>query len=139
LALAEWLDPALLEPPPSMQRVLRALLPRIVNLGEVLTFIVERLQHQIAITEDEQLAGLLEELTRSPLPVPESSSTAEAASRGILLPMRLRDPDGGELSLFGTVATFGTALEVTTSELSIECLFPADEATAERLRTLPRT
>ena len=54
------------------------------------------------------------------------------------MPLRLRTPDGRELSLFGTVATFGTALEVTTSELSIESFFPADEATAEALRNLPR-
>ena len=33
---------------------------------------------------------------------------------------------------------FGTAVEVTTSELSIELTFPADAATAEALRNLPR-
>ena len=54
------------------------------------------------------------------------------------MPLRLRAPDGGELSFFGTVATFGTAVEVTTSELSIESFFPADAATAEALRNLPR-
>ena len=42
----------------------------------------------------------------------------------------MRPPDGPELSFLGTVATFGFAGEVTTSELSIESLFPADEATA---------
>jgi hypothetical protein len=54
------------------------------------------------------------------------------------MPVRLRAPDGGELSFFGTVATFGTAVEVTTSELSIELFFPADAATVEALRNLPR-
>lgn len=54
------------------------------------------------------------------------------------MPLRLRAPDGRELSFFGTVATFGTAVEVMTSELSIECFFPADAATAEALRKLPR-
>src|SRR5205823_9418603 len=39
-----------------------------------------------------------------------------------------------ELSFFATVATFGTAVEVTTSELSIELAFPADAATAAALR-----
>jgi transcriptional regulator with XRE-family HTH domain len=37
-----------------------------------------------------------------------------------------------------TIATFGTAVEVTTSELSIELFFPADAAIAEALRSLPR-
>jgi len=35
--------------------------------------------------------------------------------------------------LFSTVATFGTALDVTIAELAIESFFPADAATAGRL------
>jgi hypothetical protein len=50
--------------------------------------------------------------------------------------MRMRSLDGDDLSLFATVATFGIAVEVTTSELSIELTFPADEATAEAMRNL---
>ena len=34
-------------------------------------------------------------------------------------------------------ATFDTPFEVTTSELAIELLFPADRATAEVLTNLP--
>jgi transcriptional regulator with XRE-family HTH domain len=138
VALAEWLDPALLEPPNSMQRVARELIPRIVNLGEVRAYFVERLQRQVAITGDDDLATLVEELAGYPAPEHEHDPASEAAVRGILMPLRLRAPDGSELSLFGTVATFGTAVEVTTSELSIESFFPADAATAETLRNLPR-
>jgi transcriptional regulator with XRE-family HTH domain len=138
VALAEWLDPALLEPPNNVQRVVRALVPRIVNLGEVRAYFVERLQRQVAITGDEDLVALMEELAGYPVPEREHHSASEAAARGILMPLRLRGPDGGELSFFGTVATFGTAVEVTTSELSIELGFPADATTAEVLRNLPR-
>jgi transcriptional regulator with XRE-family HTH domain len=137
MALAEWLDPALLEPPHNVLRVTRGLVPRIVNLGEVRAYFVERLQRQAAITSDEDLAALSEELAGHPAPEHEHEPAFEAAARGILMPLRLRVPQGGELSFFGTVATFGTAVEVTTSELSIECLFPADAATAEALRNLP--
>jgi hypothetical protein len=42
--------------------------------------------------------------------------------------------DGPELSFFSTITTFGTAVDVTVSELSVEAFFPADEATARRLR-----
>jgi transcriptional regulator with XRE-family HTH domain len=138
VALAEWLDPALLEPPNNMQRVARALVPRIVNLGEVRAYFVERLARQVAITGDDDLAALVEELAAYPVPEHEHDSASEAAARGILMPVRLRAPDGGRLSFFGTVATFGTAVEVTTSELSIESFFPADASTAETLRNLPR-
>ena len=51
----------------------------------------------------------------------------------IAVPLRLRH-DGGELSFISTVTTFGTALDVTVSELSIESFFPADAATAEAVR-----
>jgi transcriptional regulator with XRE-family HTH domain len=138
LALAELIDPALLEPPINMPRVMRVLLPRIVNLGEVRAYFVERLQRQAASTGDQDLVALVEELASQPPPEHEHHPASEAAARGILMPLRLRAPDGSELSFFGTVATFGTAVEVTTSELSIECFFPADTATAETLRNLPR-
>ena len=39
-----------------------------------------------------------------------------------------------ELRFFSTVATFGTAVDITMSELAIESFFPADAATAEALR-----
>jgi hypothetical protein len=38
--------------------------------------------------------------------------------------------DGRDLSFFSTVATFGTAVDVTVAELSIEAFFPADADTA---------
>lgn len=136
--LAEWLHPALLEPPNNMHRVMQELMPRIVNLDEVLAYFVERLKHQVAMTGDEGMAALLEGLARDPSSEHVHDPASEAAARGILMPLRLRAPDGDELSLFGTVATFGTAVEVTTSELSIESFFPADKATAEALRNLPR-
>src|SRR5207247_2041572 len=138
VALAEWLDPALLEPPNNMQRIARGLVPRIVNLGEVRAYFIERLERQVAITGDDDLVALVEELADYPAPEHKRDPASEAAVKGILMPVRLRAPDGGELSLFGTVATFGTAVEVTSSELSIESFFPADAATAQALRNLPR-
>jgi hypothetical protein len=38
------------------------------------------------------------------------------------------------LSMFTTVATFGTPLDITVAELSIESFYPADEPTARELR-----
>jgi hypothetical protein len=39
-----------------------------------------------------------------------------------------------DLAFFSTVTTFGTAVDITVSELSIEAFFPADAVTAEALR-----
>jgi transcriptional regulator with XRE-family HTH domain len=138
VALAEWIDPSLLDPPINMPRVMRVLVPRIVNLDEVRGYFVERLQRQAAINGDDELAALVQELAAYPAAEQADDPASEAALRGIMMPLRLRGPDGRELSFFGTVATFGTAVEVTTSELSIESFFPADGATAETLRNLPR-
>ena len=47
----------------------------------------------------------------------------------LFVPLQLRAGDV-TLSFVSTVATFGTARDITTAELSIESFFPADEATA---------
>jgi hypothetical protein len=110
-----------------------------INLSEVRAYFLGRLAHQVAITGDDGLASLLEEVTAYPAGEHDPDRTGETAARNIITPlMRMRTPDGEELSLFATVATFGTATEVTTSELSIELTFPADAATAEALRNLPQ-
>lgn len=51
------------------------------------------------------------------------------------VPLRLRHGDG-ELAFISTITTFGTAVDVTVSELSVEAFFPADEATAGKLRAM---
>jgi hypothetical protein len=52
----------------------------------------------------------------------------------IVSPLRLRAPDGGELAFISTIATFGTANDITVSGLALESFFPADAETAARLR-----
>jgi len=50
-----------------------------------------------------------------------------------MVTLRLKSPLG-DLAFFSTVATFGTAVDITLAELSIESFFPADRSTAEILR-----
>lgn len=50
------------------------------------------------------------------------------------MPLELATADGGTLTFLSTVTTFGTALDLTAAELSIEAFLPADEATAAVLR-----
>ncbi len=139
-AMATWVDPALLEPPVNVMRVglhPRGLARWIINLGEVRAYFLGRLARQVAITGDGDLAALLEEVTGYPAPEHEHDFASDTTASQIVTPlMRMRTPDGDELSFFATVATFGTAVEVTTSELSIELTFPADAATAETMRNL---
>ncbi len=82
----------------------------IINLGEVRAYFVGRLQRQVAITGDADLAVLLEEVSGYPAPEHEHDRASEPAAGDILTPlMRTARPRRQELSFFATVATFGTA------------------------------
>jgi transcriptional regulator with XRE-family HTH domain len=129
------IDPLLLEPPVNVLRIglhPRGLAPRIVNLAQWRAHFLERLAHQVAVTGDTGLRTLMEEVAAYPVPEGEVATAADAGGSGILGPVRLRFPTG-ERSFFGMFASFDTPFEVTTSELAIELLFPADRATAEAL------
>ncbi len=132
-ALVEGVDPALLAPPVNVLRVglhPRGMAPRIVNLGEWRAHFLERLRRQVVATGDDELTDLIEEVASYPSPTPKPDASFDPDAREILGPVRLRTCDRGELSFFGMFATFDTPFEVTTSELAIELLFPADPATA---------
>ncbi len=129
------IDPALLEPPINVMRVglhPRGLGPLFVNLGDWHAHWLKQLERQLAATGDEQLAALIDEIAGYSVPEPEHDVVSEIAGSEMLGPVKVRTP-GGELSFFGMFASFDTPFEVTTSELAVELLFPADRATAETL------
>jgi transcriptional regulator with XRE-family HTH domain len=140
-ALSALVDADLLEPPVNVMRA--GLHPRgmarwTINLAEVRGYFLGRLRRQVAISGDAELQALLDEVESYPAPEGEHEAASHTPASEIITPLiRLRVPDAPELSFFATVATFGTAVEVTISELSIELAFPADRATAEVLRNLP--
>jgi transcriptional regulator with XRE-family HTH domain len=130
------IDASLLEPPVNLLRVglhPRGFAPLIVNLGEWRAHFLRRLAQQIAISGDDDLRSLMDEIAAYPVPHAELGAAGETASDEMLGPVRMRAPDGGEWTFFGMFATFDTPFEVTTSELAIELLFPADRATAEAI------
>ena len=134
LAASAGIDPALLEPPINILRTglhPRGLAPLIVNLAQWRAHFLQRLARQIAISGDDHLRSLVDEVAAYPIPDAEDGAAAEAGGGEILGPVRLRAPTGGEWTFFGMFASFDTPFEVNTSELAIELLFPADRATAE--------
>lgn len=131
--LTAGVSPELLAPPANVLRMSlhpEGMANRIINLGEWRAHILDRLRRQVAISDDRDLARLLDELCAYPCEDPESDIEAPD---GIVVPLRVRD-GGRELSFIGVVSTFGTPLDVTVSELAIESFFPADEETAAALR-----
>jgi transcriptional regulator with XRE-family HTH domain len=134
--LVEGVDPDLLEPPVNVLRVSlhpSGMAPNIANLADWREHLLERLRRQIAATGDPQLISLLAELEAFPAPPP---SAAPEDLGDVCVPLRLRTAYG-ELSFISTIATFGTAVDITVAELAIESFFPADAATAAVLRDYP--
>ena len=128
------IDPELAKPPVNVIRASlhpRGLASRIVNLPQWRAHLLERLGRQIYLSRDAALEALLREVSAYPggreRPAP-TSLTDEIAT-----PIKLRT-HGGVLSMFSTVAVFGTAAEVTLSELTVEAFYPSDPETAALLR-----
>jgi transcriptional regulator with XRE-family HTH domain len=137
--LTAGVDPALLAPPANVLRVALhpdGMAPRIANLGEWRAHLLERLTRQVELTGDAQLRSLHEELCGYPAPPAPGFDRDVPRGGAIAVPLRLRH-DGGELSFISTITTFGTAIDITAAELSIETFFPADARTAEVMRALP--
>jgi transcriptional regulator with XRE-family HTH domain len=127
-------DRRLLEPPVNVLRVALhpdGVAPRIVNLGEWRAHLLARLRREIAVSADQRLIELLDELREYPGDKPDIEVPG---SGDVVVPLRIRT-GVGELRLLSTVATFGTPLDVTVAELSIESFFPANPETAEALRS----
>jgi transcription regulator MmyB-like protein len=122
----------LMAPPVNVLRVSlhpEGMATRILNYGEWRAHLLERLRRQVALTADERLATLYDELSAYP------GETADVHGSGgeIAVPLRF-DAGGRELAFFSTIATFGTAVDITLAELAIEAFFPADDATAAFLQ-----
>jgi len=129
--------PDLLAPPANVLRVSLhpdGMAPRIVNFASWSAHLVDRLRREAETTGDPVLAELLAELCTYPGVTGSASAHDTVAS--LFVPLVLRMDDGSELSFLNTVATFGTARDVTVDELTIESFFPADEHTAATLRAL---
>jgi len=123
----------LLEPPANVLRIAlhpEGMAPRIINLGEWRAHLLDRLGRQAVASGDPALFALHEELAGYPGGGGGHSVDLEAGE--IAVPLRVRAGDA-ELAFISTATTFGTAVDVTVSELSIESFFPADDQTASYL------
>ena len=128
--LTEGVAPELLEPPVNVLRVTLhpdGVAPRITNLPEWRAHLLDRLGRQAVLTGDPALAALYDEL--SDLPGGGPAWQHDLGAGDIAVPLRLRVGEA-ELSFISTLTTFGTAIDVTVAELSIESFFPADRETA---------
>jgi transcriptional regulator with XRE-family HTH domain len=127
----------LLQPPVNVLRLSlhpQGLGQRIENIGEWCAHVFERLQRQIDLTNDETLSALLAELKQFP-GAAAAQSGFDAEFGGLIVPLKLRT-DAGTLSFFTATTVFGTAVDITFSELVIETFMPGDDFTARTVRAM---
>ncbi|WP_239489739.1 helix-turn-helix domain-containing protein [Luteitalea sp. TBR-22] len=110
--------------------------PFVANWREIAPLLWQRAQREAAAADGADMQAVLAEL--APHVDAETRTASEDSSLLPVLPLVL-ERDGVRLSLFTVIATFGTPQDVTTDELRVESLFPADEPTAGALRSLAST
>ncbi len=94
---------------------------RIDDLDTVAAHLIHRLRRQGAITGDPLLADLLDE-AESLVP---GAAAIDVAASGPALPVTIRT-DGAATTYLSVISTFGSALDVTASELTIETFYAID-------------
>ncbi len=129
--LLDGVAPHLLERANALRIALHpeGLAPRIRNLAQWRHHLIERLRREAAVSGSTELSSLLAEIESYPGGFEETRDLGRVA-----VPLELTTPQGQLLRFLSTVTTFGTALDLTAAELSIEAFLPADEATAAALR-----
>ena len=140
LTLARDLPDSVLGPPLNVYRLCLhpdGLARRTTNFTDWATYLLEQLRRSITLTGDPTLVDLLDEVMDYPnvAQIAPLLGNTLGEDPPILVPLRLATPLG-ELSLFTTLTTFGTPLDVTIDELAIELFFPADERSDEMLHAM---
>ena len=129
--LMDGVAPSLLERPNALRMALhpQGMAPRIRNLPQWRHHLIERLRREVAVSGSTELLALLTEIESYP-----GGSKETRDLGGVAVPLELYTSQGKLLTFLSTVTTFGTAMDLTAAELSIEAFLPADEATAAALR-----
>jgi MmyB-like transcription regulator ligand binding domain len=119
--LLEGVAPRLLDPPNALRISLHpeGLAPRIRNLGQWRHHVIGRLRREVTVSGSKELAALLAEIDSYP-----GGFDLGTDLGGVVVPLELDSPGGRTLTFLSTVTTFGTALDLTAAELSIEGFLP---------------
>ncbi len=134
--LTEDADSALLEVPVNMLRLMLhpdGMARRVRNLGVWGQHVIENMRRRAAQSPDQRLDDFIAELSGY---VPRATPGPD--HMGFAVPLRLRCHEG-ELQLLTTLTSFATAVDITLAELHLEAFLPADETTAEILRSRARS
>ena len=108
--------------------------PTIENWNEIAAELIRHLHDEIAaVPSDTRARALLDEVLAFP-DVPAEWRSRELGATPLPLCATTFVKGDLRLSFFSTLTRFGTPRDVTLDELRIECMFPADDITAQRCR-----
>lgn len=125
-------------PPPRVNGLVQlldpnGLRPHIANWREVARPVVERARAEMALDRDGASRPLLARLLALPDVAALWNAPPEPVGAALVVPVELRVGDR-VARLLSTIATLGTAQDITLQELRIETFHPADAATADLAR-----
>jgi transcriptional regulator with XRE-family HTH domain len=110
--------------------------PFVVNWEEVAGDLIRHLHNEVAASPtDAKARALLDEVLAYP-DIPAGWRTRDPAATPLPLLTTVFRMHDTQLQFLSTFSIFGASRDVTIDELRIECLFPADEATATACRAL---
>jgi transcriptional regulator with XRE-family HTH domain len=104
------------------------------NFSEWGSYLLQVLQRLVLSARDESLMALADEVNRYPnvQALKQNIPGLMSAEPSLLVPCVL-NIQSQELSLFTTLTTFGSPIDITLYELCIELFYPVDEKTARFL------
>jgi len=138
-ALTAGLPTDLRGPPANVYRLCLhpdGLAGRTLNFAEWAGYLLYQLRRTLALTGDPALQALDEEVRGYPgVATAAKGWAAPRDSASLLVPFEFDAGGGQRLSMFTTLTTFGTPLDVTLAELAVELFYPADPESADLLRS----
>lgn len=104
------------------------------NADEWVAAWLDTLRRQALLTGDPEVQALYDEVTMYPAAIAALDAAGLPPDDPPVVITVTLDTPAGRTALFTTLTTFGTALDVTLDELTIELFWPADPGSAEVLR-----
>jgi transcriptional regulator with XRE-family HTH domain len=106
----------------------------LVNWAEIVADTLTRVEAEIARDDNPKRRALRDEVMAYPDVAAARAAGTNHGPPPLMIPVTMRTPDGGVLALMSTIATLGTAEDITLRELRIEAFYPVDPAVEAQAR-----
>jgi hypothetical protein len=103
----------------------------LVNWAEIVADLLTRIEHEVARDPSPLRRALLTEVMAYPDVAAARATVHVSGVPPLMIPVVMRNPDGSTVSFMSTIATLGTAEDITLRELRIESFYPVEEAAAQ--------